>query len=573
MNDMMHELGFWILFFLLNGLHYVINYVLSYKTSSFWPYITSIKENRKIGLVSNRNLDPFRYSVELSILFLLSRIVDLAGFTLQISLLYLLLFVFNFYQYTLRKIYHAEPVLYNDLRLLKNGISIVWNESKSKVLLALLLVPLVCIGVVQFFHWFLARNYAEGTNLTFYFLSSAWCLNVLYSIIKLKGFYKHYPNDLFLRNHFTVIEVIVNIKRSFENYRFSKVNLGGLYRDARKNVRIETNSAAPNIFFFLIESYGSYYFKEPSIMEESNNAYTSFENTLRSFGYGSVSSFSTSTTTGGQSWLAYSSLLYGYRMDNNTLFENHLYDEVFRNSNSLLKVLQNSGYTNYNLNPINPIEGIQVPYEEMRQMYTIDKWLLNNDIAYKGDGYGFGACPPDQYSLNYTMELLKREQSDPYTLFYLTKNSHSPFLVPEMENDWKKLSNGSSQIHTHKGFLKYPQLSDYQKAIKYEYDVIQEVVSKYGKADDIYVIIGDHQPPMLAKTETYGYATPAHIFSQNEEFLHYFTGFGFNKNISEASETLRHESFYSIFLNAYAKCYAIVSENIPAYEAKGVQLN
>jgi hypothetical protein len=285
------------------------------------------------------------------------------------------------------------------------------------------------------------------------------------------------------------------------------------------------------------------------------------------------SAFSESTTTGGQSWLAYSSFLFGYRLDNNTLFENCLNEESFRKGNSITTLFKKAGYVNYNLNPINPIKGISVPYEEMRDMYAIDRWILNDDIAYSGDSFGFGACAPDQYSLNFTMRLIKKEKISPYTLFYLTKNSHSPFITPDIVENWETLNNKNGQVHVHKGFLKSPQISDYQNAIRYEFEVLKRFIQDYGSSNDLFILVGDHQPPMLAKEEIHGISTPLHIISKNRAFLQEFDKFGFDSDLGNVhGSTIRHEGFYSIFLNAFANQYCSKPLNIPRYEPEGIKL-
>ena len=570
--NFLQEILFWFLFIALNGLNYLINYIFDFEKNHILPYLSSIKMTHKIGLVGDNNMDFFRYCVELSIILICSRFYNLSEYYTLIGTTYFVVLFFNVYQYSIRRIYDTEPVLFNDVKLLKNAIVIVWHESKWKVLLSALLLILLIVGFNKGFSLFLVYNNQIGSNLIFEVISAVWVLTVFYSIIKVKGFYKRYPNDIFLRYHFTFVEFTYNIKRSYENYKISRLNIGHRYFESRQKISIQPVANPPNIHLIFIESYGSYFYNEKSLKVEAYQILNHFTNNLATNGFQIVSNMSQSTTTGGQSWLTYSSVLFGYRIDNNTLFENHLKDENFRKSNGLMQVFSKMDYTNFHLNPINPIDGINVPYKSLRELYAVDRWILNSDINYTGDQYGFGACAPDQYSMNFTMELIKKECKSPYSFFYLTKNSHSPFIIPEMVDDWKTLNKNNGSTHVHKGFLKYPQVEDYGRAIKYQFDNLNRFINDHGKENDVFILMGDHQPPILSQPEIHGLTTPVHVISKNQKFLHEFERYGFVNDLSKANNFIRHESFYSIFLNAFSNQYALSSNNIPDYEPEGIKL-
>ncbi|MDW3194864.1 MAG: sulfatase-like hydrolase/transferase [Cytophagales bacterium] len=566
------EILFWSVFLALNSLNFVINYIFYARESDFFPILRDFRVGNNLGLTESQNCDMFRFVAEFSLILLLSRIVDLSSFHALITGLYFLLLIFNIYQYAMRRTYHTEPVLFNDLKLLKNGISIVWHESPFKVLIfAALLIGFV-ISLDYFIQMMLVNNIQQELTWFYMVAASIWMIIMFRSILNMKGTYPLYPGDIYMRIHFTAVELWINLKRSREHLQLSRQEFGSRYRKARKEISLTLNGTRPNVFFLFIESYGAYYFKEPALRKASLETYQNFDSQLAKHGYYSNSIYSTSTAFGGQSWLAYSSVLYGYEMNNNTLFENHLNDPIFRQSNSLLHLFRNMGYKNYNLNPITPIVGINVPYDEMREFYAIDRWILNEDINYNGDEYGWGACAPDQYSMNFMMDLIKKEEPGPFTYFYLTKNSHSPFITPKFEQDWKSLNNQSEQEHIHRGFLANPEQADYANAIQYEFDVIQDFITRHGSDQDIFLLIGDHQPPFLSDEKIHGRESPVHIFSKNEAFINEFSHYGFQKDLDQLETNVRHESLYSIFLNVFAKNYAHSYENLPDYETEGIQL-
>lgn len=566
-----NEIYFWVGFIVLNGLNYVVNYVLHIEKSFFFPYISDVRTTKKLGLIASQNQDFFRYSVELSFILFLGRFVDLQSVSVAVTIIYLIGLFFNLYQYSLRHIYNYEPNFYNDLKLLKNGFVIVWHESKVKLIAALMSVLLLSIGFYYIFQFYFGLSFQTNSGIHFWAMLVLWVAPLLRAIQKF-GLYKAYPNDIYLRYHWISLEILQNIIRSIANYEIATKKLGLKYRKSRQKIELSFKDVKPNIYLIFIESYGSYFYKENKIKKESMSAYDSFVQNLASKGWKSKSNLSKSPTTGGQSWLTYSSFLYGTLMDNNTLFENFLHDEDFLNSNSLLKIFQNQGYTNYNLNPINPIKGINVPYDEMRKFYVIDRWFLNPDLEYSGDVYGFGECPPDQFAMNKAMEVINKEDKGPYTFFYLTKNSHSPFVSPRMVSDWKSLNHKNGRTHVHKGFLKQPEVEDYYTSIVYQFDNIEKFISDYGKQDDVFLLIGDHQPPILSDPNIHGFETPVHIVSRNQKFLDGFKDYGFLERIEDLGNYNSHQELFSIFLRVFSDHYCDNKNNPIEYEPNGLEL-
>ena len=572
MADFLLEVRFWSIFLILNYLNYVVIYLFHYKESGFLPYLTTFKRTGKTGLTGDPNLDFFRYSVEFSLILIGSRFFDLHTYAGWITVFYFFALFFNLYQYSFRKIYESEPILFNDVRLIKNGVAIVWNESKWKILFGLFLLIILFFGFSKGLSFLLLENYRLNTSIFFKILITAFILINLYAIYIHKGVYVKYPNDIYLRFHYTLVEFFMNLEKSYECYQLSQESFGKRFQEARENINIELSENPPNIHFIFIESYGSFFYQSEKLKDIAYPTLGSFQENIAQKGYQTLSNMSESTTTGGQSWLTYSSMLFGYRMDNNTLFENLLNDPHFRNGQGLMQIFKKIGYTNYNLNPISPINGITVPYDAMRAFYGIDRWILNKDIHYTGDKYGFGTAAPDQYSMNFTRELIEKEKIIPYTFFYLTKSSHSPFPKVKLVDDWKKLNHTTGSTHEHQGFLKYPTVEDYGQAIKYQLENLEQFISHHKYANDLFVLMGDHQPPVVSKPKTHGLTTPVHIISKNNAFLDEFKDFGFKKDLSSASKHIKHESFYSIFLNAFSKHYAKSSASIPDYEPDGLQL-
>lgn len=567
----MGELVFWSGLVLINNLIFLPNYFLHRKEAFPLPFVSDLTKYKQIGLTGSLNMDPFRFSVELTVLLMVGRFLH-AGiwYWSVVSALFLLAFIFHLYEYSFRKIYQYQPNLHNDGVLMKNAVSIVWHESPIKFILWVFGLVAVAVGMFLGARQFGLFSATIDSSLAFFTLSGAFIIWVLHSIRK-NGVIRLYPQNMALRAHFSWVEIAANIRRARRSYRRSKLKIGKRFKSSRDVPKFALTTT-PNIHFLFVESYGTTFYKHENLAAQSMAKWEEVQGKLEANGFGVFSHLSNSTTMSGQSWLTYASFFQGFRIDDNSDYENYLKDSDFNVSDNLIRVLKKQGYTHYHLNPIRPIKGIEVPFNELDRFFSIDKWILDADLEYKGRRYGFGECAPDQFAMNHAMEQIEADQPDPYILFYLTKNSHTPFIHPQLVGDWKSLNNEAQEgDHLHRGFLKEPKLEDYASAINYQLDNLADFINRHGKDNDIFWVMGDHQPPLLSDPDKHGVSTPVHIISKDQSFLESFRAYGFNTNLDLSIDPLKHEGLYSIFLRSLIQTYGQTDELIP-YQPDGLQL-
>jgi hypothetical protein len=365
--------------------------------------------------------------------------------------------------------------------------------------------------------------------------------------------------------------VIYNIKlskqlfrkeRSFKKFKGDKIRSCSKF-ELKKH---------PNLYFLFIESYGSVLLYHPDMGSRFKELFSVHDTTLKNHGWHMVSNLSEAPSTSAFSWLCYSTFFYGYRISQHAHYERFLRNPLFYNSDNLLRILKNQGYTTYFLNPIQPNPRIKIDYTYLTPFYAIDQWILHDDLNYTGDRYGFGDFPPDQFSINRGREIIEKNPG-PYALMFLTKNSHSPFSFPlYLTEDWRSLnkSNGGSDYGG--GFLSQPTITNYLNAIQYQLELISDFVRKTGKSDDIYIVLGDHQPPVINDSDKYGLNTPVHIISKNESFLKGFEDYGFRDTLFNNLKPIRHEAMYSIILRELMKNFGTGYDKLPEYEPQGLQI-
>lgn len=563
-SDIFQELIFWLGFLFFNFSLFAFNYFINFKEADFFP-IKQLLTKGSRGVFVSANPDFFRFSIDLSILILLVRYGFIPTFIFSITVYYGFLIIFNTYHYSFNKIYHVNPIILNDLKLLKNGVGILWDESKLKLIFGLSSLTTSMLLLCAFLLRYLEFARTLFSNYTSKFITAAIIVVFIIALIK-KG-YKRY-SEVWHRYLIHALRLGLHIVESYKLLRINQV-----FKDEplQKHRRLKVKfHEKPNIYLLFIESYGSILLKNSELREPYENNFEKFKNQLDELQWGCKTNFSASVSLNGPSWLAYTSVLLGMRVDTNFYYDYLLRENRFNKFDTFTRILQNQGYFSYNLNATKFKAGVNVPISEIEKLYGINQFILRSDIPYHGERFGFTECPPDQYVLNYAHEHYLNIQSGPFVLFYLTKNSHSPFSSPNFVENWKDL-NKTQDILSENSFLQNPRLENYSKSIDYQLDFIQDFIVNKGNDKDIFLLIGDHQPHGLC-TQADGPETLVHVISKNTNFLSEFDEYGFQDSIENLKSPVKHEALYSIFLRSFIKTYGEPGQELPKYEPDGLQL-
>ncbi|NJN83723.1 MAG: hypothetical protein HC802_16580 [Caldilineaceae bacterium] len=148
-------------------------------------------------------------------------------------------------------------------------------------------------------------------------------------------------------------------------------------------------SHKPDIYLIFIESYGSVLYKRDDFRAAYLELLQEIDNQLDAAGWQSASALSESPTWGGGSWMAYTSALFGYRIDSHpqflSLFNKYQIDQF----PDLGRYLQAQGYEHVRLSSIST-ELKEEEWLRYRNFYGVDRWLRSRDLGYVGPGYGWG---------------------------------------------------------------------------------------------------------------------------------------------------------------------------------------
>ncbi|MEL7373770.1 MAG: sulfatase-like hydrolase/transferase, partial [Pseudomonadota bacterium] len=322
---------------------------------------------------------------------------------------------------------------------------------------------------------------------------------------------------------------------------------------------------APNIVFVCIESYGGVVYTQPALRARLAPAIERFDSQRQAAGLHVASVLSEAPLFTGGSWLSYTTFTYGLRIDNLVLYDRLFApDSAFAAYESVFHVLRRNGYRNHLLGPLGGVAAHDVDWDRIQRNFQADVMIDFDGLDYAGPtlpymGLAHRFAPPDQYALNAAYERA-RASGAPFSLFFLTLNSHFPFDAPAAKvDDWRALNDQDLSLDIDQS-AESDTTSRYVAAMRYELDVVTDFVADHAADDTVFVVFGDHQPPFVA-TDDMGVTTPVHILSRDAELVAQFVDGGYVDGLApETDNTTRHEDFMPLFLDAMARRYGHTPE-------------
>ena len=571
------EIIFWVLFFLLNTLLFLPKFLLDIDSSTFFPdfhHAGSFREKWKF-FFRRDNQDIFRVSVDLLILLwivVLFKNRRLSKRFWQLTLaIYLVLFFYQIYQGTIQTLYQQKPLFYSDILLMREGLAILLAESD----VWLLTLVLVILAILCYLIYFLFSRFMQAADKVNFSVSSKIILVVISipCLMSLIDFRSRLDN-LKMAFPLQIYWVLDNVQRSVivrqRTHQLSPAAYSEYYNYENCVLTIK-----PNIYLFFIESYGRILYEDTTIHHSYMVNLKLNEAELRDNGWKSVSAFSESPVKGGRSWLSFTSFVTGTNIDKHALYD-YLIDNAAFNLPTLYKSLKSFGYKSYWLSALQN-NGRDIPYDRYSQFYGIDHWIKFDDLNYKGKLYGVLPAPADQYSLNFAYDFISRQPNEPFILFFISLNSHHPFDSPHRAaDDWRLLS----QTNDAKGLktgdrTKNTVDQNYLRSINYQLDYLTKFIIRNGSEKDLFILIGDHQPPVLAN-RSHSYDTPVHIISKDADLIENFGKYNFNEGLTVKGKnepSLKHAGFHSIIMRELIHSYGTKCHDEPDYFPDGVNLN
>ncbi len=576
------NLAFWISYLTLNCLLFLPLYLLNQDSTTFLPLSTvAASDPVEVGerlLLWRNNLDIFRLNAE--ILLLVTLWVYLPWlrrspvgrlFRWFFGLVYAIVLCYALYESVMLSMYQTDPVFYSHFQLALDGLPVVFRHLQvppslyvltglgfvaGLAILAKLIDTLIGGLVVDRLNW-----WSKGS------LGLLACLVIL-SVV-------------------THRETLASPKMEVSSfsYKLRQNIVDSIALRERINTYDETvaqdtyNYAGhellrkPNIYLIFVESYGSVLYKRPDYRLAYTELLNELQTQLQRKGWHVASTLSEAPTWGGGSWMSYTSTLFGLRIDTHPQYLSlrERYQAV--TYPDLGHYLKSQGYAYVRLSSL-AVDLEEEEWDQLKNLYGIDRWPNYDDLDFKGPHFGWGPSPPDQYALFYARETILTGSDKPFFFFFITQNSHYPWVpLPKVVDDWRTLNEPTDlTVRFDAGAISHQvKRQNYLNSINYELRFLTDYIIKSGPEDSIFILIGDHQPQQVSRRND-SFDTPVHILSRDPALVDAFLNYGFGPGLAveQTTATMRHEGFYSMFMRVLLAEYGQGIRALPVYLPGGI---
>jgi hypothetical protein len=575
------NLGFALLFLLLNLLFFLPAFLVYWDDSSFLPS-TTLPSGQTLGKLSmffaRDNQDIFRLSGEfilLSMLLLALRKGKLFKPLLWLTFaVYFLLWVFHLYFAISVKVYGTPPNFMNDWALAREVLPLFlsqFSQGKQNLLyLGMLAVLLVSGGLLFVIFRFYGRSIRKLDFSRRGWIGMALVLALL-ALLSLKNKRSNYPR-LFNSLQWTSLSV----NQSMRDVDVSSEYLAATGQTYQSYFEMPLEKK-PDVYLLFVESYGEVVFEREELTEPYLQTIREVNAQLDSAGYSSQSILSEAPILGGRSWLAFTSAFCGFTINNQVIFNKLL---ELPNFPHLINWFNHQGYQTFRIKTMSDNEaGRKAGYEKADAFYGFDRWIKYNDFPYHGYKYDWFGGIPDQFALNYYEEEIPRDSSLPQLLFFINMSSHGPwFPSPPIYEDWRMLDTIQQMPYdlglpdsvemNWEALLSDRLVHRYRDAITYQLRYLTKFILENGDEDDIFILIGDHQPALLCHYGKDGFHTPMHVIAKDSAFVQGFAEHGFFEGMEiqepgDKKRRMQHAGFYSLFMSEFLGRYGQGQPQLP----------
>ena len=307
-----------------------------------------------------------------------------------------------------------------------------------------------------------------------------------------------------------------------------------------------------DVVLVFVESYGRSAIEDPTFAPRVDAVLDEGTRRLGAAGFGARSGWLTSSTSGGGSWLAHSTLLTGLWIDSQQRFH-----EVVKSDRlTLNKAFHRDGWRTVGVMPAWTTDWPEEPFYGYDQVYD------SRHLGYRGPGFSF-APVPDQFTLD-SFERMERSKPDrpPLMAQIVLVSSHAPWTpLPHMVG-WGQLGDGS--VFAPMAGQDYPTdviltrnparvRADYRRSVEYTLSSLISYVQNYGDDRLVLVFVGDHQPAPVVVGPGASKDVPITIVSRDPSVLDRVAGWGWQDGLKPApnSPVWPMDAFRDRFMTAF----------------------
>jgi hypothetical protein len=310
-----------------------------------------------------------------------------------------------------------------------------------------------------------------------------------------------------------------------------------------------------DVLLTFVESYGRVAVQDSDIAPGVDALLDQGTQQLKAAGFGARSAFVTSSTAGGGSWLAHSTLQSGLFIDTE-----QRYDTLTASHRlTLTGAFDKAGWHTAYVSPATTQDWPEGAFYGYQTVYDA------RNLGYKGPHYSFDSTP-DQYTMKAVQgALLAQPGHTPVMAEIDLVSSHAPWEpVPQLIN-WDYMGNGSGLKKAATGNPKdmagnvdhqatSAVHADYAATIRYSLNTLITWLLKYGNENTVMVFLGDHQPAPVVAGVGATRDAPITIVAKDPKVLDRIASWGWQDGLrpDPHAPTWRMDTFRDKFFQAFA---------------------
>jgi phosphatidylglycerophosphate synthase len=303
--------------------------------------------------------------------------------------------------------------------------------------------------------------------------------------------------------------------------------------DALRNTptsQLLTGLRGKDVILAIVESYGQVAVQGSSFSPQVDATLAQGTKQLQASGFSARSGFLTSTTFGGISWLAHSSMQSGL-----TVNTQRRYDQLIKSNRFTLS----DAFDRAGFRTVDDVPSDDRPWAPGTSFYHFDKLYNRLDVGYHGPTFAY-ASMPDQYVMAALQhyELAKPDRRPVFAEVDLV-SSHEPWTNIPSLMAWNKLGNGSifktaPSFATTKSALwgnSTAVQAAYGRSIQYTMSALVSFVKHANDPNLVMIAVGDHQPWTEVSGQGSSHNVPISIIAHDPAVLKRVAGWGWSNGL------------------------------------------
>ncbi|MDQ1544584.1 MAG: hypothetical protein QOK08_2222 [Actinomycetota bacterium] len=314
-----------------------------------------------------------------------------------------------------------------------------------------------------------------------------------------------------------------------------------------------TGLKGKDVIIAFIESYGQVAVQNTFFSQGVDQVLRKGNAELAADGYSERSAFLTSSTFGGISWLAHSTLQTGLWIDSQ-----QKYDQVTAGSRFTLS----DAFTKAGWQTVSDVPSDTKPWSVGTSFYHFGTELNSQNVGYQGPGFSYARIP-DQYTWSYFQKHELAKPHEPVMAEIDFVSSHTPWTPLPHLVPWASVGNGSifdpqpAQGLPPSVVWQSPHHVQqlYGQSVEYTMSTLFSFLTTYNDPNLVLVVLGDHQPATEVSGVGANHNVPISIISKDPKVINRISSWHWQPGMlpSPTAPLWRMDTFRNRFLTAYGQ--------------------